>query len=76
MAQVFTTKRVQAVTADVAWVPSVGDTSFSSPVEVNLIITNAAATAQTEIPLAANVPRGIIYGYTYTFDATGVIEVM
>ena len=75
--QIFTTRRIQTVTAATAWTPSATDRAFSSPVDVDsLIITNASSVAQTTIPLAANVPRGIMPGYTYTFGASGVIEVM
>jgi hypothetical protein len=74
--QVFTTSRVQAVEAGVAWTPGANDRAFSSPTDVNLIITDSTPTAQDEIPLAMNVPRGILPGYTYKFDASGSVEVM
>lgn len=75
--KVFTTVRVQAVSAGVAWAPNKEDRVFSAPADfASLIITNEDLVAQDAIPLAMNTPRGIMPGYTYTFGENGYIEVM
>ena len=73
---VFTTVRVQAVTQDTAWTPGADDRAFSAPEAFASLIITSPSGAQHTIPLEANVPRGIIQGYTYTFGASGYIEVM
>jgi len=74
--QIFTTQRVQAVVANVAWVPGATDRAFSAPVDFAGVIYTTAAGAQTSIPLAANLSRGLDGIVSVTFDANGAIEVM
>ena len=69
--QLFKPGRVQAVTANVEWVPDPEDRAFLSPIDVNYTINS-----ETQIPLAANRAVGIEVGYKFTFDTTGNIEVM
>jgi hypothetical protein len=75
--QVFTNSRVQAVTNGVAWVPGANDRVFSAPVAfTGIIYNNTVGGVQAEIPLAANVARGLEGVASITFDADGLIEVM
>lgn len=75
-AQVFTTKRVDAVVADTPWYPQPGDVIISAPVTFAGVIWETAAGEQAEIPLFANNPRGLDGVVSATFDADGLIEVM
>jgi hypothetical protein len=69
--QVFTPRRVQAVTATQAWTPGTDDRVFMATVDQNVAISGG-----TQFALSAFVPLGIVASYTYTFDTTSTILVM
>lgn len=70
--QVFTPRRAQTVTQDAAWTPGSDDRVFAATQECTYRINGSA----DEIPLAQGQPRGIVAGANYTFNYSGLIEVM
>lgn len=70
--QVFAPSKIVAVTATVAWTPTMGDIAFCSPVD-NTYTINGAGDAAT---IGAGSIRGIRRSTTYTFSVSCNIEVM
>lgn len=70
--QGFAPARIQAVTANVAWVPQTRDVAFSVPTNCTYKIGEGALSGS----LVQGAIRVILAGNTYTFNTSMNIEVM
>lgn len=69
--QIFTPRRIVAVTNGSPWTPEAGDRVFAVTEYIGYKINGG-----TEANLESGSIRGVVKGYTYTFNADSVIEVM
>ena len=69
--QVFAPRRMQSVTATVAWTPGDDDVAFAVTADCTYSISGGTA-----VTILEGTVRGIVRGKTYTFSVTQSLEVM